>query len=329
MINRLQQYCFRWNLVLNKDKSKIMVFRKGGRLSRNEKWYYGEDPIQIVNEYKYLGVTFTPTLSLSKHFSSKLTSARYGINSLWRKFIGSEDVPLSTKWQVFETVSRTTITYAGQVWGYQRREDVECFNRFFMKRMFGLPQNTPNYILYLESGRDIMWLQTLKMHFKYILKALALPDHRYPKILTSLVVQSNSGWCSEWKQLFNQFNEGWVDPITQPDRWGMTCDNIIDKIRRNVLGTWWEKASNSQFHQIYYTLRTDNAVMKDYLNDSNKRRMINIIFRARGSLLPLNFRVDRGENSYICSLCNSQEIEDIYHFIGKCKVLSEYRVKCS
>jgi len=115
MINRLQQYCFRWNLVLNKDKSKIMVSRKGGRLSRNEKWYYGEDPIQIVNEYKYLGVTFTLTLSLSKHFSSKLTSARYGINSLWRKFIGSEDVPLSTKWQVFETVSRTTITYTGQV----------------------------------------------------------------------------------------------------------------------------------------------------------------------------------------------------------------------
>ncbi|XP_039300680.1 uncharacterized protein LOC120355972 [Nilaparvata lugens] len=37
MINKLRDYCCRWNLILNRDKSKIIVFRKGGRLSRSSK----------------------------------------------------------------------------------------------------------------------------------------------------------------------------------------------------------------------------------------------------------------------------------------------------
>ena len=37
-LNKLQQYCETWNLTVNVDKTKIIVFRKGGILSRVEKW---------------------------------------------------------------------------------------------------------------------------------------------------------------------------------------------------------------------------------------------------------------------------------------------------
>ena len=35
---KLQQYCETWNLFVNVDMTKIMVFRIGGILSRDEKW---------------------------------------------------------------------------------------------------------------------------------------------------------------------------------------------------------------------------------------------------------------------------------------------------
>lgn len=39
MINRLQQYCRLWNLKVNTNKSKIMVFRNGtGRYAKEERW---------------------------------------------------------------------------------------------------------------------------------------------------------------------------------------------------------------------------------------------------------------------------------------------------
>ena len=43
------------DLIVNLDKSNIVVFRNGGHLSRNEKWCYGGDLLKIVNTYRYLG----------------------------------------------------------------------------------------------------------------------------------------------------------------------------------------------------------------------------------------------------------------------------------
>jgi len=36
----LFEYCCKWKLTVNVEKTKIMVFRKGGRLSNNDKWFY-------------------------------------------------------------------------------------------------------------------------------------------------------------------------------------------------------------------------------------------------------------------------------------------------
>jgi hypothetical protein len=38
-------------LSVNLDITKVMVFRKGGRLSKYEKWFYNGMNIEIVNKY--------------------------------------------------------------------------------------------------------------------------------------------------------------------------------------------------------------------------------------------------------------------------------------
>ena len=39
-LNVLESYCNRWKLTVNIDKTKVMVFRKGGILQRNLNFYY-------------------------------------------------------------------------------------------------------------------------------------------------------------------------------------------------------------------------------------------------------------------------------------------------
>ena len=43
-----------------------MVFRKGGHLSKHEKWYYDGAEMEVVNKYSYLGFVFTTTLSVKQ-----------------------------------------------------------------------------------------------------------------------------------------------------------------------------------------------------------------------------------------------------------------------
>ena len=47
----LVNYCNRWKLKVNVDKTKIMVFRKGGVLPRNLKFYYNGQQLEIVNKF--------------------------------------------------------------------------------------------------------------------------------------------------------------------------------------------------------------------------------------------------------------------------------------
>ena len=43
-----------------------MVLRKGGHLSKHEKWYYDGAEMEVVNTYSYLGFVFTTTLSVKQ-----------------------------------------------------------------------------------------------------------------------------------------------------------------------------------------------------------------------------------------------------------------------
>ena len=58
-LNNFENYCTKWNLNVNIPKTKIVVFRKGGNLSQNDKWYYAGNEIEAVNSFVYLGVVFS------------------------------------------------------------------------------------------------------------------------------------------------------------------------------------------------------------------------------------------------------------------------------
>ena len=68
-ILRLQSQ--RLGLEINNSKTQIVVFRKGGRLAKKERWFYGNTEIKIVNSYKYLGLDFTTKMSFNNaHYLS-------------------------------------------------------------------------------------------------------------------------------------------------------------------------------------------------------------------------------------------------------------------
>ena len=53
-LRELESYCIKWNLHVNADKTKIVIFRKGGIVNRNYRWYYEGKEIEIVNCFNYL-----------------------------------------------------------------------------------------------------------------------------------------------------------------------------------------------------------------------------------------------------------------------------------
>ena len=52
-------------ITVNTKKTKVMIFRKGGILPRNLKFYYNDEELEIVNTFSYLGIIFSPGSSFS------------------------------------------------------------------------------------------------------------------------------------------------------------------------------------------------------------------------------------------------------------------------
>ena len=170
MIDALYNYCSMWGLILNLNKSKILVFRKSTRLSSNLTWNYGENNIEVVNEYKYLGITLTFNLSFVKHLQSKLLSSKTAINANWLKYIFNPKISISNKLKIFDSAAKSIMFYGAQVWGYRSYDDVEKLFRYFIKKILYLPTNTPNYMLHIETGLSSLFIGTLDLHLSYIKK---------------------------------------------------------------------------------------------------------------------------------------------------------------
>ena len=57
-INNLEKASNSLGLTVNLDKTKVMIFRKGGHIGAGEKWFFNGNEMEIVNSYKYLWIHF-------------------------------------------------------------------------------------------------------------------------------------------------------------------------------------------------------------------------------------------------------------------------------
>ena len=54
-----EEYCDRWKLTVNCTKTKVMIFRKGGRIRQPIRFLYKGEALEIVTKCTYLGIVFT------------------------------------------------------------------------------------------------------------------------------------------------------------------------------------------------------------------------------------------------------------------------------
>ena len=89
-LDLLSDYCKRWTLKINVSKTKMMIFRKSGQLPRNMAFVYDNEPLEIVNTMRYLGIVFTPGGSFSEAQNTLPGQAQNSIfkmNKYLHKFI--------------------------------------------------------------------------------------------------------------------------------------------------------------------------------------------------------------------------------------------------
>ncbi|XP_055839194.1 uncharacterized protein LOC129907145 [Episyrphus balteatus] len=323
MINKLYQYCLVWGLEVNVEKSKVMIFQKGsGRTASCENWKYNEQKLEVVKKYNYLGMEMSFNLKIENHLKNKVVKAKSAICQNWKKIFSNNLITVSSKYNVFNATAKSIMFYGAQVWGIERHEDAESLLRFFLRKIFYLPFNTPKYMYHLESGLPTMFISALKLHADYLLRVVNKEESRLPKKILQYALQKKTLFIKNWVELAG--NCGITINLTEANsnQWKKIFYEIIQLTDENERYAFIDKARSST-ERKYYSLINYNLNENNYFKSCFSCYNIGIIFKIRGELIKLNFSPHRTAGN--CSLCNLQEREDILHFIGVCLVLKEIR----
>ena len=146
-LTSLHSYCTEWKLKVNCDKTKIVVFSRGQVQTSSYNFQLGGDSIEVVSEYKYLGIFFNYNGRLRKGelaLKEQATKALYSIIGTSRKY----DLPVDIQIELFNMMVVPVLIYGCEVWGDNIIREVELLHMKFLKHVLYVHRFTSTDIVY-------------------------------------------------------------------------------------------------------------------------------------------------------------------------------------
>ena len=85
MLDKLSEWCGKWRLTINSDKTKIIHFRPLSQTRCNFNFTCGNIEVDLTDRYKYLGFWFQENLDMKFATSELAKSAGRALSALYAK----------------------------------------------------------------------------------------------------------------------------------------------------------------------------------------------------------------------------------------------------
>lgn len=328
------EYCNKWKLTINVAKSKVMVFRRGGQLPRNMAFYFNGQPIEIVKEFKYLGIVFTSGGSFSEAQNTLAGQAQKAIFKLNKYLYKFTYISPKHKLDLFDKLVTPILNYSCEVWGFIQAKSVERVHLQFCKKLLGVRKTTQNDFIYGELGRTTYLTKRFSFIIKYWFKVLSAQDNKYVKMVYDLMMRDmelfprKTNWASLVKNLLMSlgFYDVWLNQ-------GVGNVNVFmnvlkQRLNDNFIQNWHSRLDESSRAVFYKSIASFR--LQPYLEHINVSKFCIALSRLRVSSHRLEIEAGRWVrpnsvpvNDRKCSKCSV--LEDEFHFIIECQMFKELR----
>lgn len=144
-------YCEMWNLQVNVNKTKVMIFSKR-KVRKNIEFYLNGKKLEIVDTFTYLGVLFKYNGCFIETRNKRIEQAHKALFSIY-KLIQNESIPIDVKLKMFDSMVEPILLYGSEVWGFEDMYLIEQVHLKFCKRILRVRNTTANFMVYGELGR--------------------------------------------------------------------------------------------------------------------------------------------------------------------------------
>ena len=308
-------------LELNLGKSSYMIVNANKEDVRAElKLKSGWLPYSSCT--LYLGALFSDTglvthdlnrHAIDKNKSVSVKLANFVINNMY--------APITVKFKILSSCVTSTILYSCETWGCSNLSRVNALHRKAIKTCTKMKRNTPNEIVYIESGLAPLTCMVYKRQFKFwdkIKKDIQQnPDSPISKLYT-VAINCNLPFIKHYVSLHERFaNENkcyqfYLDNDNETIRNRFSLKAELDN--DGIFGTYLQvnpSLTSPQFYHKYVISELDRMILTKYRSGSH---FLNIQ-KGRCS------KTMRSARTCVCNV----GVQDISHILFRCAITSPIR----
>ena len=286
-LNLLLEYCNKWMLKVNVNKTKVMVFRKGGILPRNLAFFYNKQQLEIVSKFRYLGVVFPAGGSFSVAQNTLAGQAQKAIFQLKKYLYKFIFLTPRHKFDLFDKLILPILNYGSEVWGFSQANAIERVHLQFCKRLLGVKKTTQNDFIYGELGRTTCITKRYLLIIKYWFKILYCGSTKYIKLVYNMMLNdlernpAKKNWASLLHNLLLSmgFNDVWLQQGVG------NYNNFISMFKQRLsdvfIQNWHSRIEQSSRAVFYMSFATFQ--FQPYLGKVNVSKYLNALSTLRMS----------------------------------------------
>ena len=253
-LNEMSNYCSLWKLTVNPTKTKVVIFGRGK--TRNKPVFtYSDAPIEVVDDFIYLGVKLNSNSSYKKeqvYASEQANKSLYSIISKSRQL----NLDLDLQIDLFDKVVMPVALYGSETWGAYGCEIVSRVQLKYYKYVLKLNRNTSTNVLLGELGKlpmsEVIKKRVLNYWFRIITctNRFKLTSIMY-KLMSQLYKPDGrhvSGWVNFVKQSLDELGLSFIW-LTQDSlescHFAWFKDTVCRRINDQFVANWRSKIEDS------------------------------------------------------------------------------------
>ena len=114
LLSAFKKYCEKWNLKVNIQKTKKVIFRRGRTLIEEINFTYSGNIIEKVNTFNYLGLVFNNNGSFQNALKTLAGKAVRAMSNLLQ-ITRHKEIPLKIMINLFDSFVASILYYSSKV----------------------------------------------------------------------------------------------------------------------------------------------------------------------------------------------------------------------
>ena len=326
LLDILCQWCRKWRLSVNIEKTKVMHFRPTNCNRTQFKFTINDLEVEIVDTYKYLGILLHEHLDFTKTAELLASAGGRALGAVINKVKYNKDLGYKTYTTLVNSCVVPILLYSGGIWGlknFKCCEDVLLHaSRFYMgvHRLAAIP----------GIQGDMGWLdcksrwaiETVRLYNRFI----NMDESRLNrKIFLHDRDAAGHNWSKKVKKILDDCDmlPYWTRGQSVP------LDSFKSQINDKFTRDWQHHCSTKPKLRTYTSFKKDIKVASHICCNMPKYER-SLISQLRLGILPLRIETGRYNNLDVnqrtCLVCNTKDIEDEHHFLFGCNFYSTERL---